>query len=291
MSIPRSPLHYGSSFITPLRSTLPDSLSPENNRLPAPFVALITGASRGIGQQIATTFAAAGATGLILTARSLAALAAVHAQCIARSPHPSRLRITLLAVDLTLPATAAATIRDAMSANHDRLDALINNAGVVSTDPSAWAGNNVQDAGLDQVAVPMTVNYVARFAVIQACLKDDLTVISVRSECAHFTGWGPLGFCVSELAGLRLGEALAERLEDRRVRVYTVHPGMVRTGRPAGMPEDVHALAGDDAGLCGGFCLRLCRERPAWLSGCYLSAKWDVEGLKMREREVVEGGV
>lgn len=50
----------------------------------------------------------------------------------------------------------------------------------------------------------------------------------------------------------------------------------------------IYEVLTDDIGLCGGFCVWLTKERREWLSGRWLDARWDVEELERRKRDIVE---
>ena len=68
------PAHSGFTFTKTTRSKPIAELQPSAQNLPSPFVAVVTGASRGIGAATAKSLAQAGATGLIITARTRATL-------------------------------------------------------------------------------------------------------------------------------------------------------------------------------------------------------------------------
>jgi 3-oxoacyl-[acyl-carrier protein] reductase len=85
-------------------------------------VAIVTGASRGIGRQIALDFAREG-THLVLNARSEAALAATANEAEAHG-----VRVVQVVADLVEP-DAAALVAQAAISTFDRLDILVNNAG------------------------------------------------------------------------------------------------------------------------------------------------------------------
>lgn len=175
-----------------------------------------------------------------------------------------------------------------------RLDVVISNAGIVSTDASAWG--KLENIRADQIRVPVETNYVGRFLTMQHLLPALLhspdgarTVINVTSICSQFTGFGALGFNISALATNRLTEIAAETYADRGLRCYAVHLGNVYTTSSAGMHEDVLKHAVDAPDLCGAMYLWLARERPDWLSGRYLSAEWDIDDLKQKREEIVQG--
>jgi hypothetical protein len=48
-------------------------------------------------------------------------------------------------------------------------------------------------------------------------------------------------------------------------------------------------VLGNDVELCGGFCVRLTKERMEWLSERYVNCNWDVDELEGMSEEIVDG--
>lgn len=282
----------GYNFVSTLHQQVPDNMSPAKQSLPAPFVVCITGASRGIGAETAKTFAAAGATGLILTARTEAALEKTKEACqaIAKS---SDLKISTLGADASSPGSAQ-RLAKLIEQDHARLDLLINNAGLMASDSSAFG--RLGDIRDDQFELPMQINTIGRMLttkyLLPLLLKSEngaKTIINITSLSSHLTFGTPIPFNISELATNRLTEAVAQQYADDGVLAYAVHPGTVRDSDfPAGFPEMFKQGCNDEPDLCGAFCLWLVMDRREWLSGRYLAANWDVKELERRKEEIVE---
>src|ERR687893_210725 len=180
-------------------------------------VALITGASRGLGLALARALAADGWT-LIIDARGAAALDAARAELAART--------TVVAIpgDVTAPPHRAQLPDAARQAGG--LDLLVNNAGILGPSP--------QPALLDYALADLEQVYratvVAPLGVIQAlypALKTAARIINITSDAAvePYSGWG--GYGSSKAALEQLSNILAA--ENPTFRVYWVDPGDMRT--------------------------------------------------------------
>ncbi|KAJ9624447.1 hypothetical protein H2203_005182 [Taxawa tesnikishii (nom. ined.)] len=258
----------GFNFTPTLHQKAAPSLESTSQTLPSPFVVCVIGASRGIDAETAKAFAQAGPTGLILTARTLAALDETKQTC-KRLAKISTVKISALAADAGSEA-AAERVAAVIQEEHGRLDALIINAGLVATNPSAFSKFDAID--VSQVQEMMQLNYIGRFALIKHLIPLLLSspngakaIVDITSLASHFTteGVGALGFNISAPATNRLTEAVATTYGPEGAFAYAVHPGAVRTSPPPGMPKDVLELLTDDPGLCGAFLVWLVKKSAA----------------------------
>lgn len=166
---------------------------------------------------------------------------------------------------------------------------------MVSTHESAF--NKINSIHVEQFQKTMKINFISKFAVIQAVLPLVLkstggakTIVNITSAMSHFASIGSIGYNISELATNRLTEAVAEIYGEEVVLAFAVHPGIVATMHsPIGMAPEARAWVVDSVGLCGAFLLWLVQERPKWLSGRCLSANWDVEELQGKKHAIVNG--
>jgi short-subunit dehydrogenase len=199
--------------------------------LPDPTpVALISGASRGIGAAAARCFAAAGYD-LLLLARSEADLSALAAELT-----PLGRRVETLALDLA-DAAALAPGLDQLCGRGLTPSVVINNAGMAYTGCLA-------EMPLDQWLRLMQLNVTAVFQVCQALLPRLRAaggghIINVSSHAAHhaFPDWG--AYCVSKAALGSLGRCLAAEERSHGIRVSTLTLGAVNT--PLWDSETVHS--------------------------------------------------
>jgi NAD(P)-dependent dehydrogenase (short-subunit alcohol dehydrogenase family) len=181
-------------------------------------VALITGASRGLGAALARTLAQRG-WALVLDARGAQALEAVVSE-LGASP-----AVVAVAGDVTDPAHRAALV-DAVE-RWGRLDLLVNNASTLGASPQP----RLADWSLDGLRAVYETNAVAPLALVQATLPllraSGGSVLGVTSDAAveGYEGWGAYGS--SKAALEQLSRVLAA--EEPGVRVWWVDPGDMRT--------------------------------------------------------------
>jgi NAD(P)-dependent dehydrogenase (short-subunit alcohol dehydrogenase family) len=180
-------------------------------------LAIITGASRGLGLALATGLAGAGWE-LVVDARGAAALTAATGRI-------GDGRVIAVPGDVTDPAHR----RDLVAAA-DRLggpDLLVNNAGILGPSPQpALAGYP-----LDALREVYEVNVVAPLGLIQLALPALRSrrgaIVNVTSDAAveAYPGWG--GYGSAKAAIEQAGRVLAA--EEPDVRVWAVDPGDLRT--------------------------------------------------------------
>ncbi len=184
------------------------------------MMALITGASSGIGQAIAIEFAKAGFD-LALVARSTAKLTDL-AQSL------SVLGITAqgFTIDLSDVVQVRAKIAEVI-AQVGPIDVLINNAGM------GYTGSLIEMPLADWQQV-MSLNVTSVFQVVQAVLpgmrqQTSGMIINIASIAAQqsFAGWGAYG--VSKAALAALGEAIATEESAHGIRTVTLFLGAVDT--------------------------------------------------------------
>jgi NAD(P)-dependent dehydrogenase (short-subunit alcohol dehydrogenase family) len=197
-------------------------------------VALVTGASRGLGEVLARELAGEGYE-LVLTARNAPALARV-----AESLRPWGLPVETLAGDVTDPVHRG-RLKDAID-RRTGLDLLVNNAAVLGPTPLPPL-LEAKDAELEHV---YRVNVVAPVAVIRT-LRPALAarhglVVNISSDAAvgGYPGWGNYG--ASKAALDLASHTLANELESEGIAVVSVDPGDMRTpgAEPAFAPEEFH---------------------------------------------------
>ena len=191
------------------------------NEMPSRRVALITGASRGLGFTLAEFLAAQGYA-LILTARGAEAL-----HSAAQSLESYGTRIVALAGDVADPAHRRRLADAARS--FGRLDLLVNNASVLGPSPLPA----LADYSLAALRDVLTVNTIAPLGLVQETLPLLKTsgglIVNISSDAAigGYEGWG--GYGASKAALDLLTRTLANELRPAGVGVVSVDPGDLRT--------------------------------------------------------------
>ena len=181
-------------------------------------VAIVTGASRGLGRALAAGLADAG-WHLVVDARGAEALSAASDDLAGRTT------VVALPGDVTDPAHRAELM--AAAARLGGPDLLVNNAGILGPSPQP----PLAEYPLDVLRDVFEVNVVAPLALIQLALpglrERAGAVINVTSDAAvePYPGWGGYGSAKAALE--QASHVLAE--EQPGVRVWWVDPGDMRT--------------------------------------------------------------
>jgi short-subunit dehydrogenase len=205
-------------------------------------VAMITGASRGLGKETARLLAGRGLR-LILTARGQDALAQAAGELRAATA------VVALPGDVADPSHARRLVAAGLQ-SFGQIDFLINNASVLGPTPMPRL-EALPLKGLEDV---MRVNVMAPLSLTQLVLpqmraRRTGTVVNLTSDAAvqAYAGWGAYG--TSKAALEQLSRVLAEELKGTGVRVYVVDPGEMNTQmyREAEPGADVSQMPGADS--------------------------------------------
>ena len=187
---------------------------------------LITGASQGLGRQLAIDFAREGAQGIVLAARRTEALEEVSERV--REVAPSA-RVLVLQADLGSPIEIERVAAAALKEFDGRLDVLVNNASQIGPTPMPY----LLDYPLEDFQSVLNVNLVAPFLLIKkllpAMIEQGGSIINVTSDAGvvGYPGWGAYGISKFGLEGM--SQTWAAELEDSGVRVNWVDPGNMNT--------------------------------------------------------------
>jgi 2-hydroxycyclohexanecarboxyl-CoA dehydrogenase len=232
-------------------------------------VCLVTGAAGGIGSAIAHRLAAEGAVVQVADLDEGAVARTVEDVVLAGGRAEPR------AFDLTDPAACAAAVDDVIT-EHDRLDVLVNNAGIarrgalLELTPDDWDASFA--VNLDAIA------HLCRIVLPVMVAAGQGAIVNTASQWGLHPAPGHIAYNTSKAAVVSFTQSLARDYAPAGVRVNAVCPGEVwtpmleanlaRSGRTkadldalvpygrVGMPEEVAALvaflASDEAPyLCG----------------------------------------
>ncbi len=193
---------------------------------------LITGATDGIGRETAAQLARLGAR-VIIHGRNPEKAARVRDEIIA---HTSNHEIETAIADLSVMSN----VRDLaveIRSRHNRLDVLINNAGVYMTElvrtpdgfETTFAVNHLAPFLLTNLLLPtLKTSAPARVitvsSVAHGSARPDLDNLNAEKS---FHGWG--AYCVSKLGNLLFTFELARRLDGSGVTANALHPGTINT--------------------------------------------------------------
>ena len=245
-------------------------------------IAVVTGASRGIGRALATRLHAEGMA-VALTARSAEQLTELRDELSARSDRP----VLLFPGDVTDPDHVRRMVAETESALGG-IDLLVNNAGVVEPEE-----HPIWEADADDWWQAVTVNVRGPMLFAAAVVPGMLArgagrIVSVNSMRAVRSMATQTAYGTSKAALAQLMESLDKGLAGTGVHAFNFSPGRVRTA----MTETLGL--GDNASLewtpmehaVEGF-LAIARGELDALSGRFLHANDDLPALAARADELV----
>ncbi len=183
-------------------------------------IAVVTGASRGIGEAVARALGAAGAT-VVLAARATGPLAEV-----ARAVEAAGGRADVLPVDVADTA-AAGPFADAVAARHGRIDVLVNSAGTSAREVALDATEATWDA-------LFATNLRGLFFLTRAIGRHMVArrsgaVVSIGSIAGRVGRREMAAYAASKAGVEQVTRVLALEWAPHGVRVNAVAPGYVRT--------------------------------------------------------------
>jgi 3-oxoacyl-[acyl-carrier protein] reductase len=231
-------------------------------------VAIVTGASRGIGRGIAELLAARGAY-VVAGARGDNAKSTVDAIVGTGG------RAEAVALDVTDATSVEATVSGVLE-RHGRVDVLVNNAGITRDQLMLRMKRQEWD---DVIATNLTGAFTCAQAVLKPMIKQRSgRIISVSSVVGQMGNAGQANYAASKAGLIGFSMALAREVASRNITVNVVAPGMVDTEmtravtgkaqsdwealiplKRLGMPADIAAavcfLASDEASYITGHVL------------------------------------
>ncbi|HUP41979.1 MAG TPA: 3-oxoacyl-[acyl-carrier-protein] reductase [Thermoanaerobaculia bacterium] len=190
--------------------------------------ALVTGASRGIGEGVARTLAAQGAR-VVVAARSAERLEKLAAE-IATAGGEAR----ALALDLGDPTAVPAALA-ALPEDWREVDVLVNNAGIT-------ADNLLARMSLDDWERVLRTNLTGTYAVTKELLRGMMRrrwgrIVSVSSVVGLMGNAGQANYAASKAGLVGFSKSLARELGSRNITVNVVAPGYIETAMTENLPD------------------------------------------------------
>ena len=209
-------------------------------------VALVTGASSGIGEATALALAIAGAK------VAIAARRADRLSALAKAIGDAGGQALEIVADVTKPSDIARMI-DTVVEEFDRLDILVNNAGVMLLSPLAEARG-------DDLRQMVEINLIALMELTRLALPHLKAskghIVNVSSVAGRVANPGASGYAATKFGVVAFSEAVRREVYADKVRVTVIEPGLVLTelgdhitnpGMKAGLEQRKAAMEGLEA--------------------------------------------
>ncbi len=230
-------------------------------------VAVVTGASRGIGRAIALTLAEAGADVLINYSRSDKAAAEVKEQIEAMGRKCVAVRANVAVFE------QAQALGKAAKNHFGKVDILINNAGVNRD-------RTLRRMTFEQWNEVIQTNLTSCFNCTKAVLELMLAqgegcIVSVSSIIGEMGNIGQVNYASTKAGIIGFTKSLAKELARNKIRVNAIAPGFIETDMLKTVPEDIRnqILADIPLGRFGTpeevalAVLYLCSPAASWITG------------------------
>ena len=190
-------------------------------------VALVTGASRGIGRAIAQRLARQGAF-------VVAAARGSNAQPVVDEIVGAGGGAEAYALDVTEPGAAEVAVKQVME-RHGRIDVLVNNAGITKDQLMLRMKREDWDAVL-------STNLTAAFALTQAALKPMIRqrrgrIVCISSVVGQSGNAGQANYAASKAGLIGFAKSVALEVASRSITVNVVAPGLIETDMTRAITE------------------------------------------------------
>jgi len=190
-------------------------------------IALVTGASRGIGAAIADTLAAQGAT-VVGTATSESGAAAIATRLAAQGGHGRVL-------DVAQPGAIEALVEE-VGGSVGAISILVNNAGITRDNLLMRMKDEDWQAILD---TNLSSVYRASKAVMRSMMKARKgRIINIASVIGVTGNAGQTNYAAAKAGVIAFSKSLAKEIGSRGVTVNVVAPGFIATDMTAALPDD-----------------------------------------------------
>jgi len=194
-------------------------------------VALVTGASRGIGRAIALRLASRGAT-VVAAAREKNAEGTVEAITAAGG------KADMGTVDVA-DASAIETLVSGALDRHGRIDILVNNAGITKDQLMLRMKREDWDSVL---ATNLTAAFVLTQAVLRPMIRQKSgRIVCISSVVGQSGNAGQANYAASKAGLIGFAKSIAREVASRNITVNVVAPGLIDTDMTRGITDAAHA--------------------------------------------------
>ena len=254
---------------------------------------MVVGGSKGIGKGMAKSFARAGASDIVITARSFPDVLEKEVLDAAAAAGKSAPKIHLVKMEISsLESVEAARV--AVEKDVGRLDILVNNAGILPQmakladgDPEAWWRT---------YEINVKGPYYTCRTFIPLLLKNPeglKTIINVASVGGIVVSPTLSDYQGSKAAVIRMSEFIAKEYADAGIICIPIHPGNIVTDiiGPDGPPKEIAHVFTETVELAGDTVVWLSGgsgERKQWLNGRYVTVCWDMPELESMKDKIVQ---
>ncbi len=182
-------------------------------------VAIVTGASRGIGRTVAAMLASRGA-------RVVAAARGDHAASTVAEIEATGQQAEVASLEVTDARSIEAMI-GAVLERHGRIDILVNNAGITRDQLMLRMKRDDWD---QVIATNLTSAFVCSQAVLKPMLKQRSgRIVNISSVVGQTGNAGQANYAASKAGLIGFSKALARELASRNITVNVVAPGLIET--------------------------------------------------------------
>ena len=204
-------------------------------------IALITGASRGIGRQISVTLAGYGATVIVNYNGSQAKAEEVVSEIKEAGGQAEAIQCNVAEFD------RAKELIDEVVKNYGRLDILVNNAGITRD-------NLIMKMSEEDFDAVISTNLKGAFNCVKHVARQMLKqksgrIINISSVSGVMGNAGQANYCASKAGIIGLTKSVARELGSRGITSNTVAPGFIETEMTDVLSEDVKKAMGEQIPL------------------------------------------
>jgi len=193
-------------------------------------VVLVTGSSRGIGENLITAFGKRGAACVVNYVTDPQGQNKAGAENVAKELKDP----LLIECDVTQPEQAESMMKQIQD-RHGGLDILVNNSGIISD-------RTIKKMSMDEFESVIRVNLIGTFTVTQkagAILHSGGRIINMSSVSGQMGLFGQANYSSSKAAIIALTKVSAREFARQNITVNAIAPGFIDVGMSKGMPEEV----------------------------------------------------